>query len=56
MIIFFYINIIAFSLDRIKFYTGNVFDTDRRNIEVKKRKPLEPPGTSAKIIKNNVII
>lgn len=43
-------------LETLLFYTGNELDTDRRNIEVKNRKPLEPPGTSARIIKNSVIV
>lgn len=39
-----------------RFYTGNELDTDRRNIDVKKRRPLAPPGTSPKIIRNNVMV
>lgn len=35
-------------------YTGSVLETDRRNIDVKNRNPLVPPGTSARIMKNSV--
>lgn len=47
---------IDFSRNFGGFYTGNVLETDRRNIDVKNLNPLAPPGTSAKIMKNKVIV
>lgn len=37
-------------------YTGKVLATDRLNREPKNRSPVAPPGTSAIIINNNVIV
>lgn len=39
----------------IRNYTGKELETDRLNNCPKNRSPVEPPGTSANIIKSNVI-